>query len=107
MNEVKLSGYFKNVTAYTDQTLRVSDITIWQTLLGKDYTETTFYSEDDNSKCWIKVRMDSVMYDYIMDNELSDKYVIIKGALCTEVSRGTGIVSNYIQLKTIEKLLTK
>lgn len=94
MNSVKLSGNFVEVTAYTDGSIETVYKEVWKE--KGDYKKATFLASDG---VWIEVRVRTDYFDWWYTNYVAGKEVVmIDGKLCTEVSRGSGIVKNYIRI---------
>lgn len=92
MNSVKLLGHFAEVTAYTDGSIKVVDEEVWEA--KGDYKKATFLASDS---AWIEVRVRTDYFDWWYTNYVKGREVVmLDGKLCTEVSRGSGIVKNYI-----------
>lgn len=100
MNEVTLTGRFKQIHAYTNSEVRTDDILVWQ--FDFDGNARGFFLMDDSN--WIMVELDKVLYDYVIDTEREFKHLKIAGNIRTEVGRGTGITTNYIKVKRVEVL---
>lgn len=99
MNKITLTGYLKTVSAYTDGGIKVEDKIKWRReIVG---SETTFYIDD---KAWVRVVFDEQLCDYLFTANRVMKHLKIGGELRTEVSRGSGIVTNYIKVKEVEVL---
>lgn len=99
MNRIELTGYLKTVTAYTDGEIKVEDVVEWRH--GSRESKTTFYTDD---KAWIRVNFDEQLCDYMFTTNRTMKHLKIIGELRTEVSRGSGIVTNYIKVTGVEVL---
>ena len=92
MNVVKLLGHFCKVTAYTDETIKTEDAFKWKH--GDGFYSATFLTCDG---AWIEVRVKTSYFEYWYPHFVEGMEVVqVEGRLCTEVSRGTGIVRNYI-----------
>lgn len=89
-NKVTLYGHFCTVEAHTDCTVDTKAEFEWKR--KDDLYCATFLSVDD---AWIEVRVSEYFYENEFKNT-SKRYCKIEGRLCTEVGRGSGIVSNYI-----------
>lgn len=99
MNIIELTGYLKTVTAYTDGEIQVKDAVEWRH--GSRESETTFFTDD---KAWIRAVFDEQLYFYMIGTDRIKKHLKIIGELRTEVSRGLGIVKNYIKVTRVEVL---
>lgn len=94
INVVKLLGHFCKVTAYTDVKIKTEDAFEWKD--GDGFYSATFLTCDG---AWIEVRVKTAYFDYWYSHFVEGLSVVqIEGRLCTEVSRGTGIVRNYIAI---------
>ena len=92
MNSVKLSGNFAEVYASTDGSIKTVKKEVWEE--KGDYKKATFLASDG---AWIEVRVRTDYFDWWYTNYVAGKEVVmLDGKLCTEVSRGSGIVKNYI-----------
>lgn len=99
MNEITLTGYLKTVTAYTNGEIKVEDKIEWRHEIVE--SETTFYTDD---KTWVSVVFDEQLCDYMFTTNRTMKHLKIGGELKTRVSRGSGIVTNYIKVTEVEVL---
>lgn len=90
VNKVTLYGHFCTVEAHTDCSVDVKEKFEWKR--KDDLYCATFLSVDD---AWIEVRVSEFFYEYEFKS-LPKRYCKIEGRLCTEVGRGSGVVSNYI-----------
>ena len=94
MNVVKLVGRFCKVTAYTDKTVKTEDVFEWKH--GDGFYSATFLTCDG---AWIEVRVKTSYFEYWYSHFVEGLGVVqVEGRLCTEVSRGNGIVKNYIAI---------
>ena len=94
MNVVKLVGRFCKVTAYTDETIKIEDAFEWK--LGDGFYSATYLTCDG---AWIEVRVKIAYFEYWYSHFVEGREVVqVEGRLCTEVSRGNGIVKNYIAI---------
>ena len=94
MNVVKLVGRFCKVTAYTDKTVKTEDVFEWKH--GDGFYSATFLTCDG---AWIEVRVKTSYFEYWYSHFVEGLAVVqVEGRLCTEVSRGTGIVKNDIAI---------
>ena len=93
MNNVSLYGHFAKVTAYTNCDVEVKEEFEWYH--GDGYYSATFVTTDD---AWIEVRVATSSFEELIKTVKAHAYCHIEGRLCTEVGRGTGIVSNYITI---------
>ena len=92
MNSVKLLGKFAQVYASTDGSIKVVNKEVWED--KGDYKKATFLVSDG---AWIEVRVRTDYFDWWYTNYVAgNEVVMLDGKLCTEVSRGSGIVKNYI-----------
>ena len=94
MNVVKLVGRFCKVTAYADETIKIEDAFEWKH--GDGFYSATFLTCDG---AWIEVRVKATYFECWYSHFVKwSKVVQVEGRLCTEISRGTGIVKNYIAI---------
>ena len=94
MNVVKLVGRFCKLTAYTDKTIKIEDAFEWKH--GDGFYSATFLTCDG---AWIEVRVKATYFEYWYTHFVKESEVVqVGGRLCTEISRGTGIVKNYIAI---------
>lgn len=94
MNVVKLLGHFCKVTAYTDETTKIEDAFEWKH--GDGFYSATFLTCDG---AWIEVRIKTSYFEYWYSHFVEGLEIVqVEGRLCTEISRGTGIVKNYIAI---------
>lgn len=95
MNKITVGGMFYTIEAHTDCTTTRRE-SIWKET-EKDFRTTFVIGIED----WIEVRFAKQEFphigSYCHDMGMAELY----GALKTEISRGTGIVSNYIQVERI------
>ncbi len=89
-NKVTLYGHLCTVEAHTDCSVDVKTEVEWKR--KSNLYCATFLSVDDT---WIEVRVSEEQYNTTYKGA-RNYYCRIKGRLCTEVGRGSGIVSNYI-----------
>lgn len=92
-NKVTLYGRFCTVQAHTNGEVDTKAEFKWQK--KGDLYCATFLSVDD---AWIEVRVSEEVYNETYKNA-KNYYCRIEGRLCTEVSFGIGIVSNYILIE--------
>lgn len=100
MNSVKLTGAFAKVSAYTDGDVKVEYSQDWKSYLKDDFNfiKGTFVIEENHA--FVDVRMTYKKFKELeKKHRLTDNVMSIEGKLCTEVSRGTGVVSNYILIE--------
>lgn len=100
MNSVKLTGAFAKVSAYTDGDVKVEYSQDWKSYFKDDfnYIKGTFVIEENHA--FVEVRMTYKKFKELeKKHRLTDNVMSIEGKLCTEVSRGTGVVSNYILIE--------
>lgn len=94
MNIVQLLGHFCKVTAYTDETIKIEDAFEWKH--GDGFYSATFLTCDG---AWIEVRIKTSYFDYWYSHYVKGLEIVhVEGRLCTEISRGTGIIKNYIAI---------
>lgn len=92
MNNVVLYGHFAEVQATTDCDIIVREQFEWKQKEG--CYSATFVTVDD---AWIEVRVKTSSFEEFEKVHLKQTpYCRIEGRLRTEVSRGSGIVHNYI-----------
>lgn len=100
MNSVKLKGAFAKVSAYTNGFVKVEYSQDWKSYFKDDFNfiKGTFVIEENHA--FVEVRMTYEKFKELEKKHSSDGNVMsIEGKLYTEVSRGTGIVSNYILIE--------
>lgn len=93
INNVSLFGQFQDCKAFTDQSLRLDRGCIWKEE-GRWYTGC-FVMDGTN---FIEVRVE---HDYFKSStELFEQCQdrVIEGVLHTEISRGTGVVSHWVEI---------
>lgn len=93
VNKIELSGQFQDCDAYTDTTVKLYPHHIWKEH-GK-WFEGKLVMDGCN---FIRVRVE---HDYFENNpvlfeQLSDR--VIEGVIHTEISRGTGVVSYWVEV---------
>lgn len=95
MNKITVGGMFYTIEAHTDGSTSRRE-SIWKET-EKDFRTTLVIGIED----WIEVRFPKKDFPHIgsfcHDMGMAELY----GSLKTEISRGTGIVSNYIQVERI------
>ena len=100
MNSVKLTGAFAKVSAYTNGDVKVDYSQDWKSYFKDDfnYIKGTFVIEENYA--FVEVRMTYKKFKELeKKHRFTDNVMSIEGKLCTEVSRGTGVVSNYILIE--------
>lgn len=100
MNSVKLTGAFAKVSAYTNGEVKVEYSQDWKIYFKDDfnYIKGTFVIEENDA--FVEVRMTYKKFKELeKKHRFTDNVMSIEGKLCSEVSRGTGVVSNYILIE--------
>lgn len=100
MNNVKLKGAFAKVSAYTCGDVTVEYSQDWKSYFKDDfnYIKGTFVIEENDA--FVEVRMTYEKFKELeKKHRFSGNVMSIEGKLCTEVSRGAGVVSSYIMIE--------
>ena len=95
MNKITVSGMFYTVEAHTDCTTTRREA-IWKET-EEDFRTNLVISHED----WIEVRFPKKEFSNIGSYCHNMSMTELYGSLKTEVSRGSGVVRNYIQAERI------
>lgn len=95
MNKITVAGMLYTIDAYTDCTTTRREA-IWKET-KEDFRTTLVISHED----WIEVRFARKEFPDIGSYCRNMSKAELCGSLKTEISRGTGTVSNYIQVERI------
>lgn len=95
MNKITVAGMFYTIEAYTDCTTTRREA-IWKET-GEDFRTTLAISYED----WIEVRFSKKEFPHIGSYCRNMSMAELYGSLKTEISRGSGIISHYIQVERI------
>ena len=95
MNKITVAGMLYTIEAYTDGTTTRREA-IWKET-EEDFRTTLVISHED----WIEVRFSKKEFPYIGSYCRNMSMTELYGSLKTEVSRGSGTVSHYIQAEHI------
>ena len=113
MNYVQFTGKVASVNAYTDESYKVIDSCAW-TVTEDYYSVTLVYSvtianEERDETSWIKARFPKKQFNKFFERHKPEdiKFMGVEGAIKTAISRGSGYVSNYIEVNNITLCLTK
>lgn len=109
MNYVQFTGRVASVNAYTDESYKVIDEHSCAWTVTEDYYSVTLVNEEGNETSWIKARFPKKLAnDFFERHKPKDiKFLGVEGAIKTAISRGSGFVSNYIEVSKITLCLTK
>ena len=109
MNYVQFTGKVASVDAYTDGSYRVIDEHNCSWTVTEDYYSVTLVNEEWNETNWIEARFSKKLgNDFFEKHKPEDiKFMTVEGAIKTNISRGSGYVSNYIEVNKITFCLTK
>lgn len=109
MNYVEFTGKVASVDAYTDGSYRVIDEHNCSWTVTEDYYSVTLVNAEQNEISWIKARFPKKLdKDFFEKHKPEDiKLLGIEGVIRTDISRGSGYVSNYIEVNKITSCLTK
>ena len=110
MNYVQFTGKVASVNAYTDESYKVIDDEhncTWT--VTEDYYSVTLVNEEWNETNWIKARFPKKQWnEFFKTHKPEDiKLLGVEGAIKTAIGRGSGYVSNYIEVNKITVCLTK
>lgn len=107
MNYVQFTGKVAGVNAYTDGSHKVVVTPSWTST--DDYWAVTLVNEEWNELNWIEARFPKKQWGEFFRNYMPEyiKLLGVEGAIKTEISRGSGYVSNYIEVNRITVCLTK
>lgn len=95
MNKITVAGMFYTIEAHTDGSTSRRE-SIWKET-PEDFRTTLAISHED----WIEVRFPKKEFPHISAYCRSMGMAELYGLLKTEISRGSGIVSHYIQVEHI------
>ena len=95
MNKITVAGMLYTIEAHTDCTTTRREA-IWKET-EEDFRTTLVISHED----WIEVRFSKKEFPYIGSYCRNMSMTELYGSLKTEISRGSGIVSHYIQVEHI------
>lgn len=109
MNYIQFSGKVASVNAYTDGSYKVIDEHSCAWTVTEDYYCVTLVNEEENEINWIKARFPKNRFnEFFKTHKPEDiKLLRVEGAIKTAISRGSGYVSNYIEVNKITVCLTK
>ena len=109
MNYVQFTGQVANVNAYTDESYKVIDEHSCAWTVTEDYYSVTLVNEEWKETNWIKARFPKKQFNELFKtyNLVDIKFMGVEGAIKTAISRGSGYVSNYIEVDRITLCLTK
>lgn len=109
MNYVQFTGKVASVTAYTDESYKVIEEHSCAWTVTEDYYSVTLVNEEWNETNWIKARFPKKQWnEFFKTHKPEDiKLLGVEGAIKTAISRGSGYVSNYIEVNRITLCLTK
>ena len=109
MNYVQFTGKVASVNAYTDESYKVLDEHSCAWTVTEDYYSVTLVNEELNETNWIKVRFPKKQFNEFFKNHKPEtiKLLRVEGTIKTAISRGSGYVSNYIEVDRITLCLTK
>lgn len=109
MNYVQFTGKVAGVNAYTDGSYKVIDEYSCAWTVTEDYYSVTLVNEEWNELNWIEARFPKKQWGEFFRNYMPEyiKFLGVEGAIKTEISRGSGYVSNYIEVNRITVCLTK
>ena len=109
MNYVQFTGKVASVNAYTDESYKVIDEHSCAWTVTEDYYSVTLVNEEWNETNWIKARFLKKQWnEFFKTHKPEDiKLMGVEGAIKTAISRGSGYVSNYIEVNKITVCLTK
>ncbi len=109
MNYAQFTGKVASVNAYTDESYKVIDEHSCAWTETEDYWAVTLVNEEENETSWIKARFPKKLAnDFFERHKPEDiKFMGVEGAIKTAISRGSGYVSNYIEVNKITVCLTK
>lgn len=109
MNYVQFTGKVASVNAYTDESYRVIDELSCAWTVTEDYYSVTLVNEEQGETNWIKARFPKKQWNEFFKTHKPEtiKLLGVEGAIKTDISRGSGYVSNYIEVNKITLWLTK
>ena len=109
MNYVKFSGEVARVSAYTNAEVEINKDDITRFIEREHYFEFTLVNREWNETNWIKARFPKKQWnEFFKTHKPEDiKLLGVEGAIKTAISRGSGYVSNYIEVNKITVCLTK
>lgn len=109
MNYVQFTGRVASVNAYTDESYKVIEEHSCAWTVTEDYYSVTLVNEEENETSWIKARFPKKQWnEFFKTHKPEDiKFLGVEGAIKTAISRGSGFVSNYIEVSKITLCLTK
>ena len=105
MNKVSLTGHFGCIEAYTDTTVKETNIINWKDkqVRGINYVCSTLVFDRGFIDVYIPKSYREILF---ADDRLSGS-VIVEGNLETEVGRGTGIVRNFITADCVTNTISE
>lgn len=108
MNYVQFTGKVASVNAYTDGSYRVIDEHSCAWTVTEDYYRVTLVNAEENEINWIKARFPKKQWnEFFKTHKPEDiKLMKVEGAIKTDIGRGSGYVSNYIEVSKITLCLT-
>lgn len=108
MNYVQFTGKVASVNAYTDESYKVLDGHSCAWTVTEDYYSITLVNEEENETSWIKVRFPKKLCNDFFERHKPEtiKIMGVEGVIKTAISRGSGYVSNYIEVNKITLCLT-
>ena len=109
MNYVQFTGKVASVNAYTDESYKVIEEHSCAWTVTEDYYSVTLVNEEWNETNWIKARFPKKQFNELFKtyNLVDIKSMGVEGTIKTAISRGSGYVSNYIEVNKITLCLTK
>lgn len=93
INDVRLFGQFQDCKAFTDQSLRLERGHIWKEF-GRWY-QGCFVMDGTN---FVSVRVEHDYFENAKElfEQCQDR--VIEGVLHTDIGRGTGVVSHWVEI---------
>lgn len=109
MNYVQFTGKVASVNAYTDESYKVIEEHSCAWTVAEDYYNVTLVNEEYNETNWIKARFSKKTFNEFFETYKPEdiKFLGVEGTIKTAISRGSGYVSNYIEVNKITLCLTK